>query len=134
MASFNTAISVQGFAQLSRALRALGDGADKELRRRLKEIGDVVGLVAAGDAPRITGELQHSIKSSAVTRGASVYSTAVYGGAINYGAWTKRGRGPHIRRASASHYMDKAVTQTQPFVEHEAEALLDWAMTTFEGR
>jgi len=132
-ASGGDAILVRGFAQLQRALQQIESGVQPELRARLRTIGDRVGLVAAGNAPRLTGALQHSIKTNVTARAASVYSTAVYGGAINYGAWTQGGRGPHITRAGASHYMDRAVSQLAPWVHQETEAVLDWLLTTFQG-
>lgn len=141
--SIGTTTAVRGFTQLQRALSRIEDGTSEEVRKHIREIGDRVALVEASLAPRMgpdskpsdtsgfPGELQHSIRSSATTTGASVYSTAVYGGAINYGAMSK-GRGPHIKRASASHYAERAVTATQAFVEKEILAVLDWLTTTFE--
>lgn len=128
------AITIQGFAQLQRALGRIENGVQPELRRRLHEIGDKVALVAAADAPRLTGELQHSIKTSVANSSASIYSTAIYGGAINYGAFPSAGasaRGPHIKRANASHYMDRAVSELAPWVQQETEAVLDWLETVF---
>lgn len=130
--AFPIGISVQGFAGLQRALRRVEGGAQPEMRARLRAIGERIALVAAGDAPRNTGELQHSIKTSVKNAGASIYSNAVYGGAINYGAWTQHGRGPHISRRGASHYMNRAVTQTSSWVEGEIDGLLDWVVSTFE--
>lgn len=126
------AIVIEGFSQLQQALGRIENGVQPELRRRLKAIGDKVALVAAGNAPRITGELQHSLKTSVTNSSASIYSTAVYGGAQNFGAWTKNGRGPHISRARASHYMDRAVTELSAWVEQETNGVLDWLLTTFE--
>lgn len=127
------AVQFNGFTQLSRALKRIEDGVYPELQKKLRDIGDKIALVAAGNAPRgITGELQHSMKTSVTLSGASVYSSSIYGGAQNYGAWTQHGRGPHIRRARASHYMDKAVAETEGYVEGEMEALENWLITTFE--
>lgn len=127
------AIVISGFAQLQAAFGRIADGTQQELQGKIKEVGGRVALVAAGFAPRgATGELQHSPKVSAVTRGASVYSTAVYGGAINFGAWMKNARGPHISRGRASHYMDRAVTSTAPWVAQEMDSILDWVTTKFE--
>jgi hypothetical protein len=128
-------VIVQGFTEIQRSLRELEDGSDRELRRRLKDIGERVALVAASNAPRRTGELQHSIKASSTVRGASVYSNVVYGGAINYGAYPKLGpthRGPHIKRERASQYMQKGVEESTPYVEQQVNELLDWAMAKFE--
>jgi phage gpG-like protein len=142
MASFNTgkygrandnsAIAISGFRELIYALGSIEDEAEAEARKRVREVGERVALVAAGNAPRRTGELAHSIKTSVGVRGASVYSNVVYGGAQNYGAWTQHGRGPHISRTRASHYMDRAVKETAPWVEQEMDSLLDWAQRKFE--
>lgn len=126
-------IAVQGFAQLSRVLGKVEEGVQPEMRRRLRGIGDKVALVAAGNAPRgATGELQHDMKVSVTNTSASVYNTAVYAGAINSGAWTAGGRGPHIARGNASHYMDRAVSGLKGWVEQETNAVLDWVVSTFE--
>ena len=131
-ASEGGAVAVHGFAGLQAALKRIEDGVQPELRRKILEIGAQVALVAAGNAPRDTGQLQHSIKVSAFSRGASVYSTADYGGVQNVGAMTRSGRGPHVKRGRASHYMDKAVTETSPWVEQEISSVLDWLLTTFQ--
>ena len=119
------------------------DGTQAEVQRRILEIGARVALVAAGNAPRLAsdkvtsssgfaGELQHSVKVSAFSRGASVYSNAIYGGVQNVGSWTKRSR-PSRQRASASHYMDRAVTEAAPWVEQEINSVMEWLMTTFQA-
>lgn len=126
------AVAVRGFAALQAALKRIEDGTQGEVQRRIREIGERVALVAASKAPRRTGELQHSIKTSVATRSASVYSTAIYGGVQNVGAWTKEGRGPHVTRARASHYMDRAVQELAPWVEQEIQAVVDWILTTFQ--
>jgi len=123
---------VQGFAELQRASARVEDGIGPEVRRRLKAIGEKVALVAAADAPRgATGELQQSIRVSVTQRTASIYSTAEYGGAQNFGAWSK-GRGPHISRKNASHYMDRAVRDLEPWVRSEIDGLTDWLVKTYE--
>lgn len=131
-ATDNSAVVLSGFSELIRAVGSIEDGADLEARRRVAEVGRRVALVAAANAPRRTGELQHSVKSSVAGSSASIYSTAVYGGAVNFGAWTKFGRGPHITRAGASHYMDKAVKETSPWVAERMDGLLDWVTRKFE--
>ena len=130
--AFPIGISVQGFAALQRALGRVANGVQPELRRRLREIGDNVGIVASHYAPRRTGALQTSIRTRVTNSSASIYSTAIYGGAINSGAWTKYGRGPHIARNRASHYMDRSVDELASWVQDEMEGLLDWVVKTFE--
>lgn len=125
------AVAVQGFAQLSAALARIADGTQDELKARIRAVGERVALVAAGNAPRgDTGQLQHSIRVAVAGRGASVYSSSLYGGAQNVGAWVK-GRGPHISRTRASHYMDRAVDQTAPWVVTELDSVMEWVTTTF---
>jgi len=145
-ATDNSAIAISGFKELIYALDSIRDGAEKEARDRIRTVGERVALVAAGNAPRLKthpsdssgypGELSHSVKTSVNLTSASIYSIAVYGGAINVGAWsgTKEtpARGPHISRKRASHYMDRAVTQTAPWVAEEMDSLLDWVTRKFE--
>lgn len=133
------AVVLEGFAQLQAALKRIEDGTYPELRERLRAIGEHVKARAEGNITHRTGRhgaegprLGQSLKVSVTQRSASVYSTAVHGGAQNVGAWTRDGRGPHISRANASHYMDKAVKSEQAFVEQETEALIQWLLTTFE--
>lgn len=134
-------VAVQGFDQLQRALRRIEGGIAPELRVKLKAIGEHVKEVAEGNVSHKSGErhgddsqpkLEDSVKVSATLKSASIYSTAVHGGAINVGAWTTTGRGPHISRGTAQHWMDRAVRSEESFVEREVNALLDWLLTTFE--
>lgn len=139
-AAMGVTTHLQGFTQLLRALGRIDDETGIELRKRIREVGERVALVAAGNAPILKthpsdssgapGELQHSIKTSVTLTRASVYSDAVYGGVQNVGGWSK-GRGPHVSRARASHYMDKAVIETAPWVRHEMDGLIDWVESTF---
>lgn len=134
--------AVVGFTQLLRALGRIEDDTNLELRKRIKAVGDRVGLVAAGNAPILStrpsdtsgapGELQHSIKTSVTLQSASVYSDAIYGGVQNVGGWVGHARGPHVSRARASHYMDRAVTETAPWVRSEMDSLVDWLERTFQ--
>lgn len=131
-----TGVVISGFAQLQRALRRVGDGIQPELRTRIKKIGDHVKDVAEANVEHKTGRhsgsptIEAGLKVSVQQRGASVYTTAPHGGVQNVGGMVE-GRGPHVKRASASHYMDRAVTTSEAFVEQETEGLLDWLETTF---
>lgn len=132
------AIVVQGFTELQRALRATEIGVQKEVQARIKVIGAHVAEAAKGNVSHNTGRhssdpsIESGMRVSAVLRGASIYTLAIHGGAQNVGAWKKSGRGPHIKRADASHYMDRAVTSSRAFVEAETQAVLDWITTTFQ--
>src|SRR6266567_2928258 len=127
----NDAIVVDGFAELQRALRLTEFGVQREVETRIRLIGEHVKSVATGNVPHTTGRhgadgtIEAGMKVSTTVRGASIYTLAPQGGAINVGAWSK-GRGPHIKRANASHYMDRAVTTSQGFVEAETQSVLDW--------
>lgn len=134
----NGAVAVQGFAQLQAALRRIEDGSQAELRARLRVVGEHVKDAARGNVPHKTGRhgegphIEDALKVSVVAKGASVYTTAPQGGAINVGAWVKTGRGPHIKRADASHYMDRAVSGSTRILEAQTQAVMDWLITTFE--
>lgn len=133
----NNAIVVDGFFELQRGLRRIEAGIQREVQARIKIIGAHVAEVARSNIPHKTGRhggdgtIEDTLRVSAVLRGASIYTLAPHGGAINVGAWSKA-RGPHIQRARASHYMDRAVSTSTAFVEAETQAVLDWVETTFQ--
>lgn len=129
-------VSVDGFAQLLRALKRVDDGLFPELHSRLKAIGARVELVAAGNVTHRTGRsgstprIEDSIKVSVTQTSASVYSTAEHGGVQNYGG--RVGHGAVIKRAAVSQYMTVAVKDTQPWVKEEMDGLISWLLTEFE--
>lgn len=142
-------VVLHGFEQLTRALRRIegqgvGDfGIEYELQKRLRTIGETVAKAAPQFVSHKTGRhgdpgnprLEDSVKVSVTTKSASVYSTALHGGAQNVGAGPHAGwaaRGPHIRAASASHWMNRAVNSQKAFVETEMEGLLEWVVREFE--
>jgi hypothetical protein len=141
-AAAGNAVVVQGFEQLQRALLRIEGGINPELRLRLKAIGLAVAHTAAGNVPHATGRhgdpdvplLEDSIKVSTTLRSASIYATAVHGGVQNVGGGPHAGwgaRGPHVKRADASHYMDRAVETEAAFVLQEINELITWVTTTF---
>jgi hypothetical protein len=126
-------IVVEGLGPMIRVLHNAEHEIEPELKRRLKQgVGGIVLPVARANAPygskyNFGTPLRDSLRVSVTQRGASIFSTKVSGGAINYGAWTTGpGRGPHIKRERASHYMTRAVQSTKPRVEAEVVGLLDW--------
>ncbi len=141
-AAENNAIVVEGLADLQRALRATEVGVEKEVQARIRLIGEEVKRRAAANVQHKTnrhaadGEsIEARMGISVVLRGASIYTTAIHGGVQNVGGGPHAGwaaRGPHIKRADASHYMDRAVTSSRAFVEQETEAVMDWLQTTFQ--
>lgn len=126
-------VVVEGLGPMIRVLARAEHELAPQLRDRLKRgVGGIVLPVARGYAPVVSGRLRGSLKVSVTQRGASIYSASVYGGAQNYGAWKRDGRGPHIPRDRASHYMTRAVQTTRPRVEQEVLGLLDWLKRELE--
>lgn len=140
-------VAMVGFAQLNDALQRIGGGKadfglEYELQRRLAEAGKKVASAAPGFVTHKTGRssgngprLEDSVKVSVTRRSASVYSSSIYGGAQNSGAGPHAGwvaRGPHIRAANASSWMNKAVASQREQVKEELDGLLDWLVTEFE--
>lgn len=135
-------IVMSGFTELNRALERIGSrsnfGIEYELQRRLRTVGETVAKAApqfvTHKTGRNSGQLESSVKVSVTTKSASVYSTSVYGGIQNVGGGPKAGwsaRGPHIRRANASQWMNKGVASQRAFVTDELEGLLDWVVEEF---
>ena len=88
---------VEGLAQLTRQLQDVGLDID-DLKRAFASVANEGARVAAGFAPRRSGNLRASIrgnraKSKAVV--AAGRAAVPYAGAINYG-WPKRGIGPRL--------------------------------------
>jgi phage gpG-like protein len=131
-------ITVEGLAAIQRALARTEEGAPPELRAKLKAIGEHVKAAAESRAPVGTGRtgpsgrLKSSIKISITRAGASVYSSAVYGGVQNVGGQVGRDHRTILKRGSVSGYMVKAVQSQKGFVEQETEALVEWLLHTFQ--
>jgi hypothetical protein len=141
-------VAMVGFTQINQALQRIAGGRanfgiEYELQRRLRTIGETVAKAAPGNITHKTGRhgddsggrLEDSVKVSVTTRSASVYSTSVYGGVQNVGGGPHAGwkaRGPHVKRASASQWMNKTVNSQKAFVEAELDGLLDWLVHEFE--
>lgn len=140
-------VILHGFVELNRALERIGGGKadfglEYELQRRLRVIGETVAKAAPQFVTHRTGRhgdpvqprLEESVRVSVTKRSASVFSTAIHGGAQNSGAGPKAGwaaRGPHIRKDKASRWMNKAVASQREFVKDELDGLLDWLVEEF---
>lgn len=136
MANTSDAIVVHGLADMQRVLRKAEHELAPQLRQRLKDTGEgIVAPVARRYAPvgvrsaqyRFGGRtLAESIRVSATQRGASVYSTAVYGGVQNFGGRVGRNHATVLRRADVSQYMTRAVADTRAPAAAHIEGVLDW--------
>lgn len=138
-------VVVHGFAALQRALNSVQSRADYglayELQRRLRTIGEKVAESApefvthySGHTGPYPGEpdnprLEDSVRVSVTTRSASVYSTAMHGGAQNVGGQVGRKRHTILERAKVSKWMNKAVSSNYIFVDKEVDGLLDWLLS-----
>jgi hypothetical protein len=138
-------IAMAGFKELNDALHRIGSrgdfGVEYEMQRRLRAIGEKVASVAPTfvthrTQSRAGGErLEDSVKVSVTKTQASVFSTAVHAGVQNSGGGPKAGwaaRGPHVRAANASHWMNEAVNSQREFVAEEMDGLVDWVVNEFE--
>lgn len=140
-------IVMVGFKELTQALHRIEGGSanfglEYELQKRLRVIGETVARAAPGFVTHKTGRhgdpdnprLEDSVRVSVTQRSASVYSTALHGGAQQAGAGPKAGwgaRGPHIRKDRASKWMGKAVASQREFVAAEMDSLLTWVVDEF---
>lgn len=97
-----TSVRVQGLAEVTTALKRLGDELE-DMPDVMADIAREGARLAASFAPRRTGRLAGGLRPSTRPAVASVTATVVYAGAINYG-WRARG----IR---AAYFMQKADAQ-----------------------
>lgn len=129
-------VSVVGFEEIYRALKAIEGGMPREVRAKLRAVGNIVKNAAAKNVTHkwpdrpVSIRLAESLKVSLTQKSASVYSTAPHGGAQNVGAMSK-GSGPHITRAHASRYMNAAVDEKRSWVAAQMDEVLDWATAEF---
>lgn len=124
-------VAVVGFEEVYRALKGIEGDLPKQVRKNLRLIGKIVKDQAEANAGNIrkSGALAGSIKVSLSPKAASVFSTAPHGGVQNVGGGPHAGwsaRGPHVKRANASHYMNKAVDSTRGEVQQAMEELMQW--------
>jgi|SRR6185437_9203551 len=141
-------VAVHGFTELNAALRRIEGGRGNfglqyELQQRLREMGEAVARAAPQFVTHDTKNarpgkprLEDSVKVSVTARSASVYSTAPHGGVQNVGGGPKAGwaaRGPHVKAAKASHWMNRAVASNAAVIEAEMEELLDFIVREFEA-
>jgi len=133
-----------GFQQLNVALGRIGAGkADfglaYELQQRLRTIGEAVAKAAPQFVSHRTGRhgdpgnpsLEESVRVSVTQRQASVYSTALHGGAQNVGGKVGRNHATLLKRADVSGWMIKAVGSEREFVREEVDSLLEWLEREF---
>lgn len=136
MPNTGSGVVVQGLADMQRVLRKAESELAPQLKVRLKMAGEkIVAPAARANAPvgvrsqryRFGGaDLKDTIRVTATGRGASVYSTAVYGGVQNYGGRVGRNHATILARGNVSQYMTRAVASTKVPVSREVEGVLDW--------
>lgn len=78
-------VTLEGAAQLRRALRRITPETDKELAGELKSIADGVLDDARPAAPQLTGELAKSLRISVTQRRVTIYSLLPQAGVIHWG-------------------------------------------------
>lgn len=129
-------VVVSGLTDMQRVLKKGGSELGPELKKRLKDVGEgIVAPVARRYAPqgvrsaryRFSGpSLHESIRAGATQKGATVYSTSVYGGVQNFGGKVGRNHATLLKRADVSQYMTRAVRETRVPVTRHVEGTLDW--------
>lgn len=130
--NFGEGIAVQGLQDMQRALKKGESELGPQLKKRLKEAGDrIVAPAARAGAPRGTRahggpKLADTIRAGVLQKGATVYSTSVYGGVQNYGGRVGRNHATVLERGRVSQYMTTAVRETREPVSEHVEGVLDW--------
>jgi hypothetical protein len=134
-------IVVRGFPELQKALERIGPkanfGVEYEVQRRLHNIGEHVAVASEGFITHGTGRhgdpalprLEDTVRVSVTQRRSTVYSQSPYAAVQNFGGGPKAGwaaRGPHIPRASASKWLNKAVASERTYVDSEYDGVLDF--------
>lgn len=128
------AVQVRGLRELQRAFKRIGGDLPKNTRKALKEIAEPIRAKAQANVQHKTGRHGQDgpirVKVSATQKAVSVYATAPHSRVQNDGG--RVGHGAIITRASASHYMTKAVQQGRSDVENALEGLGDTIANQFD--
>jgi hypothetical protein len=131
-------VYVQGLAAMQRVLARGESELAPELKRRLREGGEMVRATARQNAPyrsNLPGKhLRDTMKVSVTRTSASVYSTSIYGGVQNFGGRVGHHGATLLRRASVSQYMTRAAQTNKERVAQHIEGVLDWLSDELEGR
>ena len=141
---YGNAVIMVGYTELQRSLRTLAGpgnfGIDYEVTQRLKAIGEKVAVAAPRFVSHKTGKsgageggpLGGSVGVSVKLKQAETFSRAIYGGVQERGGWTKSGRGPHVSRGAASHWMSRAVESQGAAIQAEVDGMSDWVAREFD--
>ena len=128
-------VGIRGLKELDKALGATDKNLRKDLRKRLKDIADIVAVGARAKAASVTtrrsGDLIRGIKPYALTGKAGVRSGALHGG-YSYPSrleWEGAPRGTPGPRAS----LLPAFEEAKPAVLAATERLLDDIANDFHG-
>jgi phage gpG-like protein len=122
-----TKVRVEGADRMERTLRAAGKdvGAARELHR---DVGALVAQTAEPKAPRMSGRLAASIRSSGVERAAVVRAGGAsipYAGVQEFG-WAARG-------IPASPFLMPALSDSEGEILHLYEVHVDQLLATVKG-
>lgn len=128
MADSGRLVAVTGLRDLGKALKALDDGAQKELGLMLKGIATGVAAVVAARVPHLSGRAASSYKARGSARGASI---AYAGTRAPYAPWLdfggKVGRGKSVSRPfiPGGRYLYPAIADNMEDLEELVAQALD---------
>lgn len=127
MGGFTVRLNAKGLTRLARTLRQAG--ADMtDLKRAYRRMADAVKPEVSQAAPRKSGRLARSVRSSATQKGGVVRAgraSIPYAGVINYG-WP----GHNI---TGRHYMETGLDRAQDEVEDLFAQAIQQALDQIQG-
>lgn len=97
----NAEVHIEGWKEFAKAVKKADPELNKELKRRGKEIAELVAADARGRAPKLKGKLAGSIKAGSTNKGAYVQGgkgTVPYFGWIDFGGQRKGKNGALAER------------------------------------
>ena len=130
----NIGVRTEGLSELRRALRRISSDLDKDTRSALRRVAEPIRGRAQANVQHKTGRHGQDgpirVRTSVTTRGVSLYANAPHAAVQDFGG--RVGHGAIITRASASHYMTKAVAESHPVIEAGLNSLGDEIGRKFE--
>lgn len=121
------AVRTEGLTELRRAFRRISGDLDKDTREALRRIARPIRDDAQGNVQHKTGRHGQDgpirVKVGVTQRSVSIYANAPHAAVQDFGG--RVGHGAIITRASASHYMTKAVREGRDTIERGMDSLGD---------
>ena len=119
------AVEVKGLGDLNKALKGVDKELPKEMRLGLKAIAQRFIPDVASKVPVLTGKLSGSLKAGATAKSASVSTSVLYAGFIEFGGSVGRKKAVKRQFVQRGRYIFPEAQRQKDSIETQIVALVD---------